>query len=222
MTEQVIDEQPKQEVAVKKPDRIISVDTSDNQLILDTGKFEQAYRAAQLMASSTLVPKHLQGKPSDCFLVINQAMKWACDPFSLAQHTYIVHGKLGYEGKAVASAINTHPALGTRLNYAYAGEGKDREVTVTATLKNEARPREVKIKVKDVKTDNKQWDANPDQMLAYRGAREWARRHMPEAILGIYTDDEILPIISPGVEMPQVEGQVIETKSVIEKFEEIE
>ena len=30
-------------------------------------------------------------------------------------------------------------------------------------------------------------------MLAYRGARQWARRHMPEVLLGIYTDDEELP-----------------------------
>jgi uncharacterized protein (DUF1501 family) len=28
-------------------------------------------------------------------------------------------------------------------------------------------------------------------MLAYRGAREWARRYMPEAVLGIHADDDL-------------------------------
>ena len=40
-------------------------------------------------------------------------------------------------------------------------------------------------------TSNEQWKKNPDQMLAYRGAREWARRYMPEAVLGIHADDDL-------------------------------
>src|SRR6202021_1462536 len=36
------------------------------------------------------------------------------------------------------------------------------------------------------------WISMPESMLAYYGARVWARRHCPDIILGAYTPEEIL------------------------------
>jgi len=160
---------------------------------LNSGIFAQLQRVAHLMASSQLVPGHLRGteRRADCFLVVAQAFRWRMDPFAVAQHTFVVKGKLGYEGKLVAGVVNASGKLESSLSYAYSGEGPGRRVVVSGRLKGEAAPRTVDGKVSSWRTENENWQANPDQMLAYRGAREWARRHMPEAVLGIRADEEI-------------------------------
>ncbi len=158
--------------------------------------FAQLQRVAKLMASSSLVPVHLQGddKVADCFLVAAQALRWKLDPFGVAQSCYVLNGKLGYEGKLIAAVVNSRllQGGGTSLNYEYSGSGLNREVRVFAKLKGEDKPREVCGTVEKWKTDrNPKWKDLPDQMLSYRGAREWARRHMPEAVLGVFSVDEI-------------------------------
>jgi len=163
-------------------------------LYMDTGVFEQLQRVASMMSKAGVVPAHLRGPDhvADCFLVVAQAFRWRMDPFAVAQHTFVVSGKLGYEGKLVAGLINTHKALdqGHRLDYEYSGEGSGRTVRVFARLRGEPKDREIKGKVSDWATDNPKWKTMTDQMLAYRGAREWARRHLPEALLGIDSVDE--------------------------------
>jgi hypothetical protein len=64
---------------------------------------------------------------------------------------------------------------------------------VSGTFKGETTPREITGAVAGWKTSNEKWAKMPDQMLAYRGAREWARRHMPEAVLGVTQTDDELP-----------------------------
>ena len=67
-------------------------------------------------------------------------------------------------------------------------------VTVSGTLAGEKEPRTVRGTVSQWQTagNGSPW-ANPqdhDRQLAYRGAREWARRHAPGVVLGVITDDE--------------------------------
>lgn len=150
----------------------------------------EAIRLAELMAKASLVPQHLQGKPADCFLVVEQSQRWGMSPFAVAQCTSSIRGRLMFEGKLVAAVINAQGGLTRRLSYSYEGEGNERAVTVAGTLRGEAEPRTVDVALKDARTDNGSWKSQPDQQLAYHGARVWARRHMPELMLGVYSPDE--------------------------------
>jgi hypothetical protein len=161
--------------------------------------FQQVGLVARTMSQSELVPEHLRGKPADCFLIVAQAVRWGMDPFGVAQSCYVARGKVGYEGKLIAGLINSK--LGKKLNYKYSGDGMQRKVVVTGTLRGETEPRSIDGTFEKWHTRNKagtgvseQWKKAPDQMLAYRGAREWARRYMPEVVLGIYSDDEVKEI----------------------------
>lgn len=174
--------------------RAVSVDFNDPVAVyLDSDIFGQLQRVAKLMSSASLAPAHLrgEGKLGDCFLVAAQAFRWRMDPFAVAQHTYVLSGKLGYEGKLIAAIVNASGKLAGSLDYRYSGAGDQRSVTVSGKLVGDAEPREVVGTVAGWKTGNEQWKKNTDQMLAYRGAREWARRYMPEAILGIHADDDL-------------------------------
>lgn len=149
-----------------------------------------AMRLAEIMCKGRLVPTHLQNSVSDCLMVIEQAARWGLSPFAVAQCTSVISGKLMFEGKLVAAVVNGRGELSRRLDFQYSGAGETRQVRAFATLKGEGEPREVIVKLSDVRTRNEMWVKQPDQQLAYASARVWARRHMPELMLGIYADGD--------------------------------
>jgi hypothetical protein len=167
--------------------------TTGGGLGLVPQSMDQAMRLAEMMAVGKLVPSHLQRSPGDCLMVIEQAMRWGMSPFAVAQSTSVIQGKLMFEGKLVAAALHASGALATRLAYDYAGEGAARLVRVSAVLAGETEPRAVEVKLADAKTTNGMWTKQPDQQLAYHGARVWARRYAPEVMLGVYTPEEMEP-----------------------------
>lgn len=185
------------------------ITVESNIPVMDTGKLEHMQRIATILATSGLVPEHLNrirkvkgGQEieisaaeavANCFLVVNQAVRWQMDPFAVAQGVFVTKGKIGYEGKLIAAVINTHPMLEKRLSYTFDGEvGKPtRRVTVSGRIKGDPANLTVEGTVGQWRTDNDAWSKSGDQMLTYRGAREWARRYMPEAVLGVYADDEL-------------------------------
>lgn len=195
---------------IDPPKRGQAIITVDPVQILDTAKFEQMQRVASVMARMTIVPESLVCKrtgsgqnatyeplPYDaamanCFLVVNQAVRWGMDPFAVAQCASVVHGRLMWEGKLVAAVIEQK--LGIRLQYAISGTGEAMKVVVSGRFSDEAEPRTVSGTVADWKTtgNNSPWSPkNYARMLHYRGAREWARLHAPAVMLGVYTDDEM-------------------------------
>jgi hypothetical protein len=53
---------------------------------------------AKCMASpSTAVPKHLRGNPGMCLAVCVQALEWRFSPFAVANKSYVVNDRIGYE-----------------------------------------------------------------------------------------------------------------------------
>ena len=149
-----------------------------------------AMHLAKAMSSAKMVPSHLQGSPGDCLMVIEQAMRWQMSPFAVAQATAVVRGKMCFEGKLVAAAIQTSGVLEGRLNYEFEGDGQGRKVICSGLIRGEKKPRTVEVLLKDAKTDNQWWTKTPDQMLSYHSARVWARRHTPEVMLGVYAPEE--------------------------------
>jgi len=145
------------------------------------------------MSKAKLIPAHLQGSPSDCLRVVMQAAKWGMDPFAVADKTSVISGKLMYEGQLVAAVINTRANLGKRLGYTFSGTGAQRSLTVSGTIRGETEPLTIELTYTQACSINKngQMQKNPDQQMCYIGARIWARRHMPELMLGVTTADEI-------------------------------
>jgi hypothetical protein len=164
--------------------------------LMDTARFDQAQRVAMTMAQSSITPKHLKGSTlpetaANCFRVVNQALRWGMDPFGVMDETYVISGKLGFQGKLVAAVVNTRAGLKGRLNATYDGAGDARRVTISGTFQGETEPREIQWTVGQGKTANEQWKKNPDQKLFYSGVAIWARRWCPEVILGVSTLEDL-------------------------------
>lgn len=171
---------------------------NDRPTMLAPANMEQAMKLAEMMSGAKLVPLHLQGKPADCLLVIEQASRWKMSPFAVAQCTSVISGKLMYEGKLVAAVVNANGGLDERLSFAYSGDGESRKITVSGKFRGEKEARTVDVVFKDVKTANSMWQKQPDQQLMYSGTRAWARRHAPELMLGVYSPEEfdVAPMVN--------------------------
>ena len=155
------------------------------------------------MGVATVLPDHLRidsrtKEPlpdarviANCLLVVNQALRWGVDPFALAAESYVVGGKLAYQGKLVAAIVNTRAGLLGRLSATYNDKTGDAlEITVSGQFPDEAEPRTIKLSVGEAKTSNDMWRKDPRQKLWYSAAIKWARRHCPEVLLGVLTEDD--------------------------------
>lgn len=189
--------------------------------LLNVQYFTQVMAIAEVMASSSLLPKTLleEGKgnnkkdvpyetvKANCFLIANQALKWKGDPFSVAQACSVVHGRLMFEGKLVSAILEAN--LGVKLGYAFGKWDAGKEECILG----EAGSNDLlAIRVYEENEDGSPgrrfvdgyvggWKTSGDgspwrpgayrRQLGYRGAREWARRYEPGIMLGIVTDDEV-------------------------------
>lgn len=149
----------------------------------------EAMDLASVMAQAGFLAKELQ-TPGGAMFVIEQAMRWNMSPFAVAMETSFIQGKPMFSGKIVGAAVVSSGAVNGRLTYEYAGEGDNREVVISGTVRGEAAPSSVTVRLRDARTNNRMWQTQPDQQLAYHGARVWARRHTPWVMLGVMSPEE--------------------------------
>lgn len=180
---------------------------NDPIAVLDTARFEHMQRIATVMARSNLIPDSLSCTTefdetenknvlvalpieqviANCFLVVNQAVRWNMDPFAVAQCVSVIHGKLCYEGKLIAAIVEDR--LGVNLKYEWSGApGTDAYKIKVWDADNP--DHDYEGSVKDWKT--KSWGTPSEfrKRLKYRADREWTRMWAPGLMLGIYTPDE--------------------------------
>jgi hypothetical protein len=164
---------------------------------------EGVMSVVQLMAKSGTIPSHLQGKDKegDLFRVVLMAVTWGMNPYAVADCTSLVHGRMCYEGKLVSAVLMATKAIKGRLSYKVEGEGQGAKITVSGTVNGSNEIQSITGTVKEWRTTTKSkdggqvipngWDKDPISMLHYRGTRQFARLFCPEAMLGIFTPDEI-------------------------------
>lgn len=185
-----------------------SAAASVSMMMFDPAKLQAVVAFAELMAKGAVtVPKHLQGKPSDCMALTLQAMRWGMDPYVVAQKTHIVNGNLGYEAQLIIAVLQNSGAVRSRPHFEYRGEAARMECRAgfipageDAILWTEW------LASSDIKVKNSPlWVTNPKQQMGYVQARNWARLYAPGALLGVYTDDELEvlpPTTGPRRDLP--------------------
>jgi len=169
-------------------------------LMFNPDVFAQGQRLATVMAASQFLPPHLKGKTgpaetvANCYQVIVQAQRWEMDPYQVANHTFPVGGRLGFDGQLIASVVHSRSNLEGRLRCTYDGTGDARRITITGRFKDEDQPRTIEMTVAQGKAATQQvhrmWTSDPDQKLWYSGVLKWARRHCPEVVLGVRAEGE--------------------------------
>lgn len=184
------------------------------------GNMEEVMNFAKLMAvSDVAVPKHLRGNPGACLAVAVQGWEWAINPFAIANKTYVVNDRLGYESALYQAVLTRRAPIKGRLKVEYAGEGQSRTCRVSAELKDGSGDVEyVSPKFGNIKPKNSPlWVNDPDQQLYYFSVRSFARRHFADVMMGIATVDELYDVEQQAL-AAAADQQKSRTVAVLEKI----
>lgn len=154
---------------------------------------------AKMMAvSGACVRPQFRNNPGACLGITMFAMRVGFDPFAVANKAYVTASRGGaeqiaYEAQLLHAIVESRAPLSRRLRGSYSGEGTSRRCKVTGYLKGEEEPFEYESPmIKDIAVQNSPlWKADPDQQLWYYSTRAWARRWVPDVLMGVYTPDEI-------------------------------
>jgi len=177
-------------------------------------QYAHLFKLAQGFAASDLIPKHYQGKPSNCLIAMIRADAMKLDVFFLMEHTYVVHGRLGLDGQLLIALMNKSGLFKSRIVFKYSGDSREeRKCRLIATFKDSTEEIFSEVSYQMAKengwtkpepayiwengqkiisgTTPSQWDTMTDQRLAYRTAAFFCRLYCPDIIGGMTTVDEL-------------------------------
>ena len=160
-------------------------------------QFQMATQAAEMLASSSMVPDAYKRNPGSCFIAINTALRLRMDPLMVMQNLYVVHGTPSWSGKFAIALIQTCG----KFNGIKFEERRDGErlvgMRLVATKKEtgeEVRGVWVTEEVADkegwLKKNGSKWVSIPELMYRYRAAAFFARTECPEVLNGLSVEGE--------------------------------
>jgi hypothetical protein len=184
---------------------------------------EDAWRFAQMLANSDLVPKDYRGKPENCMVAMQYGAEVGLPPMASLQSIAVINGKPGLYGDGFLAVILATPAYaGHQEVYLVAGEERERLQPVdltkddTAALvrfwrKGQREPVTATFSIADARKagllgKDGPWTQYPARMLKMR-ARAFAGRDAFAAELrGMSLAEELRD--SPDVERPPIAAPV--------------
>lgn len=177
------------------------IDDSEFMWLLDSARFAQLQRVANMFADSDMVPDHFKKNPANCGVALQMAFRMKIDPMMLLQNMYIVHGRPGIEAKLAIALINSSGKFATALDWEFKGEGDKRSCTCFA-IDHKGKRREQTVTwsmvvaegwnlVRGEKGVKPKWLTLPDLMFQYRSAMFFGRLNCPEVLLGLHSKDEL-------------------------------
>lgn len=202
---EVVDVQPVVEEPAKEPPKealaVKAYEPPTKQDMWAGGQsFADAMRMAKVLSTAPMVPQNYRNEPGNCLIAIDMAQRMNMPPMMIMQNLYIVNGNPGWSGQACIALINASGRF-TPLKFKEWQEGDDFSCTAYAT---EIESGEIvygttvdRKMAKDCGWLDKNgsfWKKMPMQMARYRSAAFFARTYCPQALMGLYTSDELYDI----------------------------
>ena len=191
--------------------------------------FEDAQRMAKSLASSTLVPPQFQGQQgfANCLVALEISHRMKMSPFVVVQNLHIIHGRPSWSSQFIIGLVNGCGRF-SPLRYDITGKGDTLACAALATEQatgEELRGPEVTMAMAKkegwaTKSGSK-WQTMPELMIRYRAAAFWGRLYIPDLLVGIQTQEEVLDIepvtvtAEPRVELADL-NKKIQTKPIEE------
>jgi len=184
------------EIVKKNEERLIVHDDSQFATYLDTAKFNQMWRVATVLSRSKMVPEIFQGKPDDCFIVAQMAMRVGMEPMSMLQKAYVIQGRPAFEATIAIALVNKSGKFTGPLRWKMTGEGMNKKCVCYAYSASDGVLCESEVSMAMAKAEGwmdkrgSKWNTIPEVMLQYRSASFFAKMYAPELTMGFTTIDE--------------------------------
>ncbi len=183
-------------------DQTTALTTTQQGVFSGIQAFEDAQRIAKALASSTLIPAQFQGQAgyANCLVALNISRRMGMDPLMVMQNLHIIHGRPSWSSQFIIGLINGCGRF-SPLRYEISGKGDTLACTAVATelaTGEELRGPEVSMAMAKregwaTKSGSK-WLTMPELMIRYRAAAFWGRLYIPELLVGIQTQEEVLDV----------------------------
>lgn len=182
-------------------------------------QFQMATQAAEMLASSSMVPAAYQNNPGSCFIAINTALRLRMDPLMVMQNLYVVHGTPSWSGKFAIALIQTCGKFtGIKFEERRAGE-RLVEMRLVATKKETGEEcrgvwvtEEMAKKEKWMEKNGSKWATMPELMYRYRAAAFFARTECPEVLNGLSVEGEAEDIA--GKSQPDIKPPLFKSREI--------
>jgi hypothetical protein len=176
--------------------------TTTSSVFSGIQQFEDAQRIAKALASSTLIPPQFQGQQgfANCLVALEIANRMRMSPFQVMQNLHIIHGRPSWSSQFIIGLINGCGRF-SPLRYEISGKGDTLACIALATeiaTGEELRGPEVTMAMAKregwaTKSGSK-WATMPELMIRYRAAAFWGRLFIPELLVGIHTQEEVMDV----------------------------
>lgn len=159
---------------------------------MEPRNIDEAFRLADMLADSELVPKDFRGKPGNCMVAMQWGMEIGLKPMQALQNIAVINGRPALWGDALIALVRSSPLC------EYVVESTDAAGTAVCQVKRRGEPEQVRtFGDADAKTAGllgKQgpWVTNPKRMKQMR-ARAFALRDVfPDVLKGMAMAEEVM------------------------------
>lgn len=167
---------------------------------------DQAWRLAQYIAMSDLVPKGYKGKPADVLVAIQFGMEVGLPPMAALNSIFVANGRPSLWGDGLLAVIVASPHY-VDHDEGYLVGGEEREYLTPEDLKKDdtmaicrfwrrghQKPRTATFSIAQAKKaklwDKDAWLTFPDRMLQMRARGFAGRDAFPDVLRGVRTAEE--------------------------------
>ena len=177
-------------------------------------QFQMAKQAAEMLASSSMVPVTYKNNPGSCFIALNTALRLRMDPLMIMQNLYVVQNRPSWSGQFAIALVNICPKFSATWFEYRNEEDFQKGVRMCAQLKTGQNVYGTWITPEMVKAEGwgKKWQTMPEQMYKYRAAAFFARTNCPEALLGLSVEGEAEDIA--GKSQPDIKPPLFKSREI--------
>ena len=175
----------------------------------DMTAIKSAYKIANMLCKSSLVPQAYKSNPVDCMIAMEMTSRTNFPLLMVMQNLYIIQGKPSWSGQFCTAVVNasgrfsplefvqlTNEDGSLKGYYAQATRLADGKLCVGSPVdwdmvKNEGW----------LSKSGSKWKTMPDLMFHYRAAAFFVREHCPDLLCGLQTAEEVQDV--KGYEQPK-------------------
>ena len=161
---------------------------------MDEDMTARAWKVAQRIASSQLVPANYRNRPEDCLIALEMSLRLRESPIVILQNLNIINGKPSLGAAFSIDKLNKSGLIEDPLIFEEEGEGDDLTVTAVCTRVQDGAVIRVEASMKmailEGWTKNAKYKSMPVHMLSFRAGSLLIRRHFPSVNFGLPIMDD--------------------------------
>lgn len=178
----------------------------------------EAMELAKTLSSSSILPKHLIGKPGDVLATMIKGKELGLTVMQSVSGMHVINGKVELDAATLAGIVMRHSDV---CEYLSLTESTDTKATYETKRRGSPGPVSMSFTIDDAKRAgllrNEVWAKYPAAMLRARAASQISRAVYPDIAAGLYVTGELTEGSAP-TPYPEVKKAIFKT---IEKKEVI-